>query len=149
MNHYDVIIIGAGAGGGTVAYSLAPTGKRILIIERGGYLPKEDDNWNPDAIFQQRKYQVNEQWLDRDDNSFKPQAFYQVGGNTKVYGAALQRMRAEDFGELKHHEGVSPAWELSYEDLEPYYTRAESIFKVHGNKGEDIGDKLRKCTSCQ
>ena len=138
MNHYDVIIIGAGAGGGTVAYSLAPTGKRILIIERGGYLPKEDDNWNPDAIFQGRKYQVEEEWLNRDDESFKPQAFYNVGGNTKVYGAALQRMREEDFGEVKHLEGVSPAWEFSYQDFEPYYTRAESIFKIHGQKGEDV-----------
>ena len=138
MNHYDVIIIGAGAGGGTVAYSLAPTGKRILIIERGGYLPKEDDNWNPEAIFQGRKYQVEEKWLDRDDNSFRPQAFYNVGGNTKVYGAALQRMREADFGEVKHEGGISPAWELSYQDMESYYTRAESIFKIHGQKGEDI-----------
>ena len=138
MNHYDVIIIGAGAGGGTVAYSLAPTGKRILIIERGGYLPNEDDNWNPDAIFQGRKYQVEEKWLDRDNNSFRPQAFYNVGGNTKVYGAALQKMREADFDEVKHEGGVSPAWELSYQDMEPYYTRAESIFKIHGQKGEDI-----------
>ena len=138
MNHYDVIIIGAGAGGGTVAYSLAPTGKRILIIERGGYLPKEEDNWNPDAIFHGRKYQVEETWLDREDNSFRPQAFYNVGGNTKVYGAALQRMRAEDFGEVKHLAGTSPAWEFTYQDFEPYYTRAESIFKIHGNQGEDI-----------
>ena len=138
MNHYDAIIIGAGAGGGTVAYSLAPTGKRILILERGGYLPKEDDNWNPDAIFQGRKYQVQEEWLNKDDEEFKPQAFYNVGGNTKVYGAALQRMRAEDFGEVRHKGGTSPAWEFDYQDLEPYYTRAESIFKIHGNKGEDI-----------
>ena len=138
MNHYDVIIIGAGAGGGTVAYSLAPTGKRILMLERGGYLPKEDDNWNPDAIFQGKKYQVEEQWLDRQDNTFKPQIFYNVGGNTKVYGAALQRMREADFGELKHLDGISPAWELSYQDMEPYYTRAESIFKIHGQRGEDI-----------
>ncbi|MDJ0692564.1 MAG: GMC family oxidoreductase [Xenococcaceae cyanobacterium MO_188.B32] len=140
MNHYDIIIIGAGAGGGTVAYSLAPTGKSILILERGGYLPKEDDNWNPDAIFQGRKYQIEEKWLDRDNESFLPQAFYNVGGNTKVYGAALQRMREEDFGEVKHQGGVSPAWEFSYQDFEPYYTRAESIFKIHGQKGEDISE---------
>ena len=138
MTHYDVIIIGAGAGGGTVAYSLAPTGKSILILERGGYLPKEDDNWNPDAIFQGRKYQIQEKWLDKDDNAFLPQAFYNVGGNTKVYGAALQRMREADFAEVKHQEGISPAWEFTYQDVEPYYTRAESLFKIHGNKGEDI-----------
>ncbi|MGL5794344.1 MAG: GMC oxidoreductase [Waterburya sp.] len=138
MNHYDVIIIGAGAGGGTVAYSLAPTGKRILILERGGYLPKEDDNWNPDAIFQGRKYQIAEKWLDQDNNAFLPQAFYNVGGNTKVYGAALQRMREEDFGEIQHQGGISPGWEFSYQDFEPYYTRAESLFKIHGQRGEDI-----------
>ena len=138
MNHYDIIIIGAGAGGGTVAYSLAPTCKRILILERGGYLPKEDDNWNPDAIFQGRKYQIPEKWLDKDNNSFLPQAFYNVGGNTKVYGAALQRMREADFGELKHQGGISPAWEFSYQDFEPYYTRAESLFKIHGQREEDI-----------
>lgn len=138
MNHYDVIIIGAGAGGGTVAYALAPTGKRILIIERGGYLPKEEDNWNSEAIFQGRKYQVDEEWLDRENNTFIPQAFYNVGGNTKVYGAALQRMREQDFGELTHQSGVSPGWELTYQDFEPYYTRAESIFKIHGQQGEDL-----------
>ena len=138
MNHYDVIIIGAGAGGGTVAYSLAATGKRILILERGGYLPKEEDNWNPDAIFQGRKYQISEKWLNKDNEGFLPQAFYNVGGNTKVYGAALQRMREADFGEVKHPDGVSPAWELSYQDLESYYTRAESLFKIHGQTGEDI-----------
>lgn len=138
MKHYDVIIIGAGAGGGTVAYSLATTGKKILILERGGFLPKEDDNWNPEAIFQGRKYQVTETWLDKDNQSFLPQAFYNVGGNTKVYGAALQRMREQDFGEVRHQGGISPAWELSYQEFEPYYTRAESLFKIHGQKGEDI-----------
>ena len=137
MKHYDVIIIGAGAGGGTTAYSLAPTGKSILILERGGYLPKEDANWNPDEIFQGRKYQIQEKWLDKDNKSFLPQAFYNVGGNTKVYGAALQRMREADFGEVKHQGGISPAWELSYQDLEPYYIRAESLFKIHGQRGED------------
>ncbi|HHP7231996.1 MAG TPA: GMC oxidoreductase [Xenococcaceae cyanobacterium] len=137
MKHYDIIIIGAGAGGGTVAYSLAPTGKRILILERGGYLPKEVDNWDPEAIFQGRKYQIQETWLDKAGNSFLPQAFYNVGGNTKVYGAALQRMRETDFGEVKHQGGISPAWELNYQDIEPYYTRAESIFKIHGQQGED------------
>lgn len=140
MNHYDIIIIGAGAGGGTVAYSLAPTGKNILILERGGYLPKEDDNWNPDAIFQGRKYQIEEKWLDKDHHSFRPQAFYNVGGNTKVYGAALQRMRELDFKEVQHQEGISPSWEFSYQDFEPYYTRAESLFKIHGQVGEDISE---------
>ncbi|MDB9524739.1 GMC family oxidoreductase [Oscillatoria sp. CS-180] len=135
--HYDVIIIGAGAGGGTLAYALAPTGKRILIIERGDYLPREKENWDPDEIFLQKRYQAPEQWLDNEHQPFDPQAYYLVGGNTKLYGAALQRMRAEDFGELHHADGISPSWPFPYEDFETYYTRAESLFKIHGQQGED------------
>ncbi|MGV2831682.1 GMC oxidoreductase [Myxosarcina sp. GI1(2024)] len=135
--HYDLIIIGAGAGGGTLAYALAPTGKKILILERGDYIPREKDNWNPEKIFQEQKYQTTEEWLDKQDRAFSPEAFYRVGGNTKVYGAALQRMRVEDFGDIQHYEDVSPAWELSYEDIEPYYVRAESLYKIHGQSGED------------
>jgi choline dehydrogenase-like flavoprotein len=135
--HYDFIIIGAGAGGGTLAYGLAPTGKRILIIEQGDYLPREPENWNPDEIFLEGRYQTREQWLDGQGRAFTPQAYYLVGGNTKCYGAALQRMRAEDFDALPHFGGVSPAWPLSYNEFEPYYGRAESLFKIHGQQGED------------
>ncbi|MGF1515801.1 MAG: GMC oxidoreductase [Elainellaceae cyanobacterium] len=135
--YYDVIIIGAGAGGGTLAYGLAPTGKRILLIERGDYLPREKENWDADEIFTQGRYQADEQWLNGQEQPFNPQAYYVVGGNTKVYGAALQRMRQEDFGELHHVDGDSPAWPLPYDVFEPYYTRAESLFKIHGRRGED------------
>lgn len=135
--HYDVIIVGAGAGGGTLAYALAPTGKQILLIERGDYLPREKDNWNPDAIFLEGRYRTLETWLDAQEQPFHPETYYVVGGNTKLYGAALQRMRAEDFGEVHHAEGISPGWPLTYQDFEPYYTRAESLFKIHGQRGED------------
>jgi choline dehydrogenase-like flavoprotein len=135
--HYDVIIIGAGAGGGTFAYALASTGKQILLIERGDYIPREKENWDPDAIFTQGRYQAQEEWLDAQDQPFNPEIYYTVGGNTKLYGAALQRMRQEDFGDLHHAEGLSPAWPLTYNDFEPYYTRAESLFKIHGQRGED------------
>lgn len=135
--HYDVIIIGAGAGGGTLAYGLAPTGKRILLIERGDYLPREKENWDADEIFIEGRYQAPEQWLDAKEEPFNPQSYYVVGGNTKLYGAALQRMRQEDFGELSHVDGVSPAWPVSYDEFESYYSRAESLFKIHGQRGED------------
>lgn len=137
VSHYDVIIIGAGAGGGTLAYGLAPTGKQILIIEQGDYLPREKENWDPDAVFLQGRYYADEEWLDAQGQTFKPETYYGVGGNTKLYGAALQRMRQEDFGELRHADGISPAWPLTYEEFEPYYTRAESLFKIHGKRHED------------
>jgi len=135
--HYDVIIIGTGAGGGTLLYRLAPSGKRILVLERGEYVSREKDNLNPRAVNLEGKYQTKESWLDKDGQELHPHTSYCVGGNTKFYGAALVRLRREDFGELRHGGGISPAWPISYEDLEPYYTRAERIYQVRGNRGED------------
>jgi choline dehydrogenase-like flavoprotein len=136
-HHYDVIIIGTGAGGGTLAWKLAPSGKRILLLERGGYMPREEDNLSSRAVFIDGKYKAHENWTDRDGRVFHPGIHYYVGGNTKVYGAALVRLRREDFGELRHHGGVSPAWPLDYQDFSPYYTLAEHLYSVHGNRGED------------
>jgi choline dehydrogenase-like flavoprotein len=135
--HYDVIVIGTGAGGGTLAHRLAATGKQIMILERGDYLPRERDNWESSAVFLRGKYRAPEFWYDRDGNEFPPEVNYYVGGNTKFYGAALFRLRPEDFGELRHHDGISPAWPISYDDLEPYYCAAEQLYLVHGRHGED------------
>jgi len=136
-NHYDVIIIGTGAGGGTLAHRLAPSGKTILMLERGGYVPREKDNWSTKAVYLEGKYQTKEQWHDKDGKPLHPHTNYYVGGNTKFYGAALFRFRREDFGDIKHHGGNSPSWPISYEDLEPYYTQAERLYHVHGKRGED------------
>ncbi len=135
--NYDIIIIGTGAGGGTLSYALASTGKRILLLERGGFLPREKENWDPGAVFVQNRYKTHEVWYDKDGQEFRPGTHYYVGGNTKVYGATLLRLRREDFGELRHHGGVSPAWPLSYEDFEPYYNTAEKLYSVHGQRGVD------------
>jgi choline dehydrogenase-like flavoprotein len=135
--HYDVIIIGTGAGGGSLAYHLAPSGKRILLLERGGYLPREKDNWNPHTVIVESKYKARESWHDKDGHEFHPGIHYYVGGNTKFYGAALLRFRQTDFGEVRHHGGVSPAWPLSYEEFAPYYTKAEYLYHVHGQRGTD------------
>ena len=137
---YDVIIIGTGAGGGTLAHRLAPSGKRILLLERGEYVPRELDNWSTRAVNLEGKYATKEVWRTADGEPLHPHTNYWVGGNTKFYGAALFRLRREDFGELKHWGGVSPAWPIRYEDLEPYYTEAERLYHVHGRRGEDPTD---------
>ena len=138
MPDYDVIIIGSGAGGSTVARTLADTGKRILILERGDFLPREKRNWDPAFIFDEAGYQITERWYDHQKaEEFAPQAYYRVGGNTKVYGSVLMRMRAEDFGEQTWPDGTSPAWPLDYATYEPYYTRAEDWYCIHGQLGED------------
>ncbi len=142
---YDIIVIGTGAGGGTLAAKLAPTGKRILILERGDYVPREKDNWSAVAVNQLGKYQAKDTWKDRDGHDLHPHTNYNVGGNTKFYGAALFRFRREDFGEIRHHGGISPAWPISYDDLEPYYTQAEYMYHVHGNRGEDPTEPFAKC----
>ena len=135
--HYDVIIIGSGPGGATVAHRLAPTGKRILLIERGDYLPRSRANWDAQTVFVDGAYQADETWYGKDGEKFHPGLHYYVGGNSKVYGAALFRMRERDFGEVHHKDGVSPAWPLKYDVFEPYYTEAERLFHVHGQRGED------------
>ena len=140
MDDYDVIIVGTGAGGGTLARRLAPTGKRILLLERGGWLPREPANWLAQDVFVENNYISPDTWYDGDGKPFQPQVHYFVGGATKLYGAALYRLRAEDFGELRHHDGVSPAWPISYDELEPYYTQAEQLYEVHGARGEDPTD---------
>jgi choline dehydrogenase-like flavoprotein len=135
--HWDVIIIGSGAGGGTLAWRLASTGKRILLLERGGFLPRERENWDAHAVFLDERYRAKETWHGADGRAFEPGIHYCVGGNTKVYGAALFRLRREDFGEIRHHGGISPAWPLDYGDFEPYYAAAEELYHVHGERGTD------------
>ena len=140
MKRYDYIIIGTGAGGSTLAYSLAKTGKSILILERGDFIPKEVDNWDPQKVFTEGKYRTKEKWVDKDNKEFEPFTHYCVGGNTKMYGAALLRMRETDFKAVKHYGGTSPAWPISYEDLEPYYLKAENLYHVRGKRGVDPTD---------
>jgi choline dehydrogenase-like flavoprotein len=139
-NRYDVIIIGTGAGGGTLAHRLAPTGKRILLLERGDFVPREKDNWSSRAVNVDAKYHTKEVWTDKTGEPLHPHTNYYVGGNTKFYGAALFRLREADFGELIHSGGTSPAWPISYDELEPYYTEAERLYHVHGERGADPTD---------
>src|SRR3954467_12625584 len=139
--HADVIVIGSGAGGGAVTWALAPTGKRILLLERGDRLPREIENWSPQALWADKRYHNSGKWTDgADGRQFSPKQHYYVGGNTKFYGAILYRFRERDFGALQHVDGVSPAWPISYADLAPYYDRAEQLYQVHGTRGEDPDD---------
>jgi choline dehydrogenase-like flavoprotein len=137
MTRYDVIIIGTGAGGGTLALRLASTGKRILILERGDFVPREQANWSSRAVNVEAKYHTKEVWHTADGHSLHPHTNYYVGGNTKFFGAALFRLRREDFGELTHEAGISPAWPVGYDEFEPYYTEAERMYHVHGRRGAD------------
>ena len=134
---YDVIVIGSGAGGGSVLQRLAPTGKRILVLERGGFLPRERENWDERQVSIEGRYNPTERWLDRDGRAFTPGVRYFVGGNTKVWGAATLRLRPSDFGEVRHAGGISPAWPISYDELEPYYVEAERLWGVRGLRGAD------------
>lgn len=140
---FDLVIVGTGAGGGTLAWALRKSGLRILILERGDYLPQEEENWQPRAVFDQKRYKPTEKWYGSDGVPFQPGVHYYVGGNTKVYGAALPRFRRQDFEALEHEGGTSLAWPISYDDLEPYYRRAEELYLVHGLPGEDPSEAPR------
>lgn len=135
--HYDVIIIGSGAGGGTMAHALSSSGARLLILERGDFIPSEDENWSPEAVWKHLRYRTTEHWLDHRGRAFRPYAHYCVGGNTKFWGSVLYRLRPDDFDAVEHADGVSPAWPIDYRTLEPYYERAERLYHVHGQHGAD------------
>jgi choline dehydrogenase-like flavoprotein len=136
-HRYDLVIIGSGAGGGTLLQALAPGGARILVVERGGFVPQEPENWNPEAVWKQLRYRAREQWLDGRGRPFEPYTHYNVGGNTKFWGSVLYRLRREDFGAIQHMDGVSPEWPIDYDTLAPYYERAEQLYQVRGLEGVD------------
>ena len=136
-DHYDVIVIGSGAGGGTLTHALAATGKRILLLERGRWYPRERDNWSSQVVWGELRYRNAGLWVDQDGRQFNPKQHYYVGGNTKVYGAVLFRWRERDFGAVHHVDGISPEWPLGYTDFEPWYTKAEQLYSVHGERGSD------------
>jgi len=144
QKHYDVIIIGTGAGGGTMARALAPTGKDILILEKGGFVPREKSNQDAQAMWGDKRYTPHDTWY-HDGKPFRPtHPHYYVGGNTKFYGAALFRLREDDFKEVEHHGGgISPAWSITYDDLEPYYELGEKWYYVHGEAKVDPTEPRR------
>jgi len=139
----SVVIVGSGMGGGSLAWGLAQRGVDVLVLERGDFLPREPQNWSPEAVFVQRRYKPSEMWLDDDEREFAPGVHYVVGGNTKVYGSSLPRLRVEDFERTDYPSGVSPQWPFSYADIEPYYQRIEELFNVHGTTGEDPSEPWR------
>ncbi len=135
--HYDIIIVGTGAGGGTLAQKLAPTGKRILVLERGDRMALEEQNRADVDVFQKGRYRSPEKWYDLEGEPFSPQMNYAVGGNTKIYNATLMRMRERDFEAVTYQDGIAPEWPIKYGDWEPYYTEAEHLYQVHGNQQDD------------
>ena len=143
-NHYDIIIIGTGSGGSTMAYKLAPSGKKILILERGGFIPKEKENWDPHQVVTVGRYRPNDIWYDQGDKPFKPYIHYNVGGNSKMYGAALFRFRESDFETVQHFGGTSTAWPFGYDEYESYYEQAEKLYSTHGKAGVDPSEPWRK-----
>lgn len=143
VEHFDVVIIGSGAGGGTMAHALSSTGARILLVERGHAVPQEAENWDPAAVWRDNRYRPDERWLDGRGRPFLPFVHYVVGGNTKFWGSVLYRLRPDDFDEIEHVDGVSPAWPIDYETLEPWYDEAERLYQVHGQHGSDPTDAER------
>ncbi|MEV0726260.1 GMC family oxidoreductase [Micromonospora purpureochromogenes] len=140
----DIAVIGSGMGGGTLAWALRDSGADVLVVERGDHLPREEQNWSAEEVFAKGRYKNAEPWIDESTGAeFLPGVHYYVGGNTKVYGACLPRFREEDFAALEHAEGTSPAWPVTYAEMEPHYLAAERLLAVHGSPGGDPTEPWR------
>ncbi len=140
----DILIVGSGMGGGTLAFALRESGLQVLIAERGHRLPREPENSDPAEVHLRHRYRNAESWFDGSTGrSFEPGVYYYVGGNTKVYGASLPRFRRCDFETSRGVDGVSPAWPFSYDDLEPHYLAAEELYLVRGEVGGDPTEPVR------
>jgi choline dehydrogenase-like flavoprotein len=137
IENADILIIGSGMGGATLAAGLAPSGARIVILERGEQLRDTPETRDPRAIFQRGFYRPKETWTDASGEPFNPGNYYYVGGNSKFYGAVLLRYRAQDFRPISHAGGTTPGWPFDYDELEPWYTRAEALYRVRGALGGD------------
>ena len=135
--HHDVIVIGAGAAGGALAAELVAAGRQVLLLERGDPLPPAEQNVSGIALLRQKRHQPPESWFGPDGDPFQPQTVYAPGGNTKIWGGVLERMREAEFSGLPMQEGPSPDWQLCYGDLAPWYDQAERLFRVHGRAGVD------------
>jgi choline dehydrogenase-like flavoprotein len=132
----DIAIVGSGAGGSTFAWALRESGARILVLERGDFLPHEWQNWSAREVHERQRYQNSDLWLDGNGQPFVSGTYHYVGGCTKLYGAAMPRLRENDFGEVRTHDGISPGWPVSYAELEPFYARAEQLYGVHGDDSD-------------
>ena len=141
---FDVVIVGSGMGGGTLASVLASSGARVLVVERGGFVQQEAENWSARAVWGERRYRAKDAWLDGEGAEFRPYTHYCVGGNSKFWGCVLYRLRREDFEEMEHHGGISRAWPFGYETLAPYYSRAERLYCVHGAHDQDPTEPPRE-----
>lgn len=134
----DIVIIGSGMGGATMAAGLVGSGAKVTILEKGERLLDTPETRDARAIFGRGHFRPKETWLDRDGKPFNPGNYHVVGGNTKFYGAVLFRYRRQDFAELAFPGGgVSPAWPFPYDELEPWYSKAEQLYQVRGTTTED------------
>ena len=137
MNAYDVIIVGSGAGGGTLARHLAPSGKRILLLERGDWLPREPQNWSAQDVFVDNRYVSPDTWYDASASRSSPRSTTTSAARRSSTAPRSTACGPRTSASCSHHDGVSPAWPIAYDELEPYYTMAEQLYEVHGARGED------------
>ncbi|MDT8388067.1 MAG: GMC family oxidoreductase [Thiogranum sp.] len=125
---FDVIIIGSGAGGSAAAYSLVNAGQRVLLLEKGDHLPRDGSTLDVEQVFRQGRFRNQQAWVDRRKRALVPEEYYNVGGKTKWYGAALLRFSPHEFEQDAGFQ--CPGWPVDYAELEPWYAQAEALLGV-------------------
>lgn len=140
--HYDFIIIGSGAGGSAAAYKLAMAGKQVLLLEKGNKLPEDGSTLDFKRVINEGIFKSKEPWLDRRGKRFCPEEYFNLGGKTKWYGAALLRFDETEFAADPDFQCLG--WPLTYQDLAPYYDEVENLLGIRSFPIEPDLEVLRK-----
>jgi choline dehydrogenase-like flavoprotein len=129
-NHspYDAIVVGSGAGGAAAAYRLASAGLRIAIVEKGRELPRDASTLDFAKVVHEASFKSKEIWRDGAGRRFAPEEYFNLGGKTKWYGAALLRYGRAEFDADPGHQCL--AWPFGYDEIAPYYDEAEQLLGV-------------------
>src|SRR4051812_31237668 len=138
---YDAVAIGSGFGGCMAALGLVVAGWRVLMLERGGWVRRGPENWQGDGAFVRTRFYAADSTYRVDSGKGAPDEQNLctcVGGPSVFYGGASFRFRERDFAAAPEIVGTSAArWPVGYDELEPFYTRAEQLLGVAGEAGAD------------
>jgi choline dehydrogenase-like flavoprotein len=138
---WDLVIVGSGFGGAMIAHRAIEAGAKVLMIERGDWVPRGEEAWKPEASLELTDSYAKDipyRCL-RGGHGSTIGGYACVGGPSVYYGCVAFRFREQDFeGDPDIVRDSNAAWPFRYSEIEPYYSEAEHLLGICGS---DAGDE--------